>query len=270
MNAIILCAGFATRMYPLTENFPKPLLTVGGRPVLDYLVSQIITLPKVKNIHIVSNAKFFNDFNNWHSERETSGALGGITVKIHNNGAIDNESRIGAAGDLRFVLNAIDRPGKILVSGGDNIYLFSIKPLWAKLLSSHNHHVVALAESNREKLKKTGILEIGANERVLRLHEKPDLPPSTWICPPLYLFQPSVWSMLDRFLQTSGNHDAPGHFIDYLCRQEPVEAIRLKGTRLDIGSVESYHAANRQLEQKNTDASPKPATHSERGNFNPS
>jgi glucose-1-phosphate thymidylyltransferase len=253
MNVIILCAGFATRMYPLTENFPKSLLTVGGRPVLDYLVSQIIILPKVKNIHIVTNAKFFDHFYHWHSEREKSGAFCGMTVKIHNNGVIDNESRMGAAGDFRFVLNTIDRPGKILVSGGDNIYLFSIKPLWVKLLSSHNHHVVALAESNREKLKKTGIIEIGDNNRVLRLHEKPDLPPSTWTCPPLYFFQPSVWSMLDRFLQTSGNHDAPGHFIDYLCRQERVEAIRLEDKRLDIGSVESYHSADRQLQQKTGD-----------------
>ena len=194
----------------------------------------------------------------------------GITVKIHNDGAMDNESRLGAAGDLQLVLNVIGRPGKALVSGGDNIYQFSIKPLWEKLFSNRNHHVVALAESNREKLKKTGILEIGENHRVLRLHEKPDVPPSTWFCPPLYFFQPSLWPMLDRFLQTSGNHDAPGHFIDYLCRRETVEAIRVNGTRLDIGSVESYHAANRQLQQKAADSSIKPATPSERGNFNPS
>ncbi len=250
MNAIILCAGFATRMYPLTENFPKPLLTVGGKPVLDYIVDQITALPEVKTIHIVSNAKFFSHFKKWRCVRMASGAFGGVAVKLHNNGVMDNENRRGAAGDLWFVLKTIDRPGKILVSGGDNIYLFPMKPLWAMLLSNQHHHVVALAESNREKLKKTGILEMGENDRVLRLHEKPDTPPSTWICPPLYFFQASVWSMLNRFLQTPGNHDAPGHFIDYLCRHEPVQAICLKAKRLDIGSIESYHAADRRLQRK--------------------
>jgi dTDP-glucose pyrophosphorylase len=110
---------------------------------------------------------------------------------------------------------------------------------------------VALAEPNKEKLHKTGVLEIEETNRVLRLHEKPESPPSNWICPPLYFFQPSVWLQLDSFLQTSGNHDAPGHFIDYLRRQEPVEAFRLKSLRLDIGSIDSYHAADRKLRQQN-------------------
>ena len=118
-------------------------------------------------------------------------------------------------------------------------------------MGSHHHHIVALPETNRAKLQETGVLELGGKDRVLRLHEKPKLPPSMWICPPLYFFQPSLWSKIESFLQTSGNHDAPGHFIDYLCQQEPVDAFRLKATRLDIGSLDSYHAADRQLQQYN-------------------
>ena len=114
-------------------------------------------------------------------------------------------------------------------------------------MQSHHHHVMALPETDREKLQKTGVLELGENDRVLRLHEKPELPPSTWICPPLYFFQPSLWSKLESFLRTSESHDAPGHFIDYLCQQEQVDAFRLKATRLDIGSIDSYHVADRQL-----------------------
>jgi len=249
MIAVILCAGFATRMYPLTENFPKPLLTVAGRPVLDYLMDQIVDLPRVEAIHIVSNAKFFDHFCRWRSTREESGEFGEMTVHIHNDGATDNQNRLGAAVDLRFVLNTIDRPGRVLVSAGDNIFRFPLKPLWEKFLDSHRHHIVALPETDRALLQGTGVLELGEKDRVLRLHEKPKLAPSTWICPPLYFFQPSVWSQVESFVRTSGDHDAPGHFIDYLCQREPVDAFRLNATRLDIGSVDSYQAADRQLQQ---------------------
>lgn len=251
MNAVILCAGFATRMYPLTENFPKALLTVAGRPVLDYLMDQITALPRIQAIHIVSNGKFFDHFCRWHSAWQASGETGEVTVQIHNDGARDNQNRLGAAADLRFALNTIDRPGRVLVAAGDNIFRFPIKPLWEKFLRSHHHHIVALPETNREKLQGTGVLELGEKDRVLRLHEKPKLPPSTWFCPPLYFFQSSLWSKIESFLRTSGNHDAPGHFIDYLCQQEPVDAFRLDATRLDIGNMDSYHAANRLLQQQN-------------------
>ena len=197
MNAVILCAGFATRMYPLTENFPKPLLTVAGRPVLDYLMDQITTLPRLQKIHIVSNAKFFDHFCRWHSARKARRERGEMTIQILNDGATDNENRLGAARDLQFALNTIERPS-----------------------------------------------------RVLRLHEKPKSPPSEWFCPPLYFFQPSLWSKIESFLRTSGSHDAPGHFIHYLSQQEPVDAFRLEATRLDIGSVDSYHAADRQLQHQ--------------------
>jgi len=250
MIAVILCAGFATRMYPLTENLPKPLLTVADRPVLDYLMDQIIALPRVQAIHIVSNAKFFDHFCRWQNTWEASGAMGEMTVRIHNDGATDNENRLGAAVDLQLVLNTIDRPSRVLVSAGDNIFRFPIKPLWEKFLHSHHHHIVALPETNRAKLQGTGVLELGEKDRVLRLHEKPKLPPSMWFCPPLYFFQTSLWSKIESFLRTSGNKDAPGYFIDYLCQQEPVEAFRLNATRLDIGSVDSYRAADLQLRQQ--------------------
>jgi len=249
MNAVILCAGFATRMYPLTKNFPKPLLEVAGKPVIDYLMEQIIALAEIKSVHIISNAKFFHHFTHWYSKRRQEGLFGKISIEIHNDGSVDNESRLGAAGDLLLALQKIDRPSRILVSGGDNIYRFSIKPLWETFLENNNHCIPTLFETELKQLQKTGILEIGKNDRVIRLHEKPAKPPSTWTSPPLYFFEPSVRSVLENFLKTEGNHDAPGYFIDYLCRQETVQAIKLNSTRLDIGSVQSYHQADRVLRQ---------------------
>lgn len=250
MNAVILCAGFATRMYPLTKHFPKPLLKVAGKPVLDYLLDQIAAMPDICSVHIVSNDRFFDHFSDWRDAHRAAGSFGSLELLVHNDKTTDNENRLGAAGDLQLALKMIGRPSGILVSGGDNIYRFSLAPLLARFLGSDRHYVVALPEKKAENLRKTGVLELDHHNRVVRLHEKPARPISSWICPPLYFFQPSVWRVLDSFLQTAANHDAPGHFIDYLCRRETVEAFLPDAGRLDIGSIESYHRADRELSEE--------------------
>ena len=131
----------------------------------------------------------------------------------------------------------------------DNIFLFPIQSLWERFLQSEHHHVVALPETGTRRLQRTGVLELGENDRVLRLHEKPQLPPSDWVCPPLYFFQASVGSAIESFLKMDGNCDAPGHFIDYLCRREPVSAFRLESSRLDIGCMDTFREAGRFLRQ---------------------
>lgn len=247
MNAVVLCAGFATRMYPLTKNFPKPLLEVGGKPVLDYLMEQIVLLPGIQAVHLVSNGKFIDHFLQWHQTGKARGDFGDTPIHIHNDGCVDNQSRLGAAGDLLLALREIGSPGRVLVSGGDNIYQFSLLPLWEQFLASRHHCIPALRETEREKLQKTGVLELNDDDRVLRLHEKPTTPPSTWTCPPLYFLQPSIWCILESFLQTHGNHDAPGYLIDHLCRSEVVQALKLNAKRLDIGCLQTYRQADRLL-----------------------
>lgn len=252
MNVIILCAGFATRMYPLTKNFPKPLLQVAGKPVLNYLIEQIVQLEEISTVHVVSNAKFYDHFQKWHQQSKAAEIFGDKSVHIHNDGCYDNKSRLGAAGDLWFALQKIGKPGRVLVSGGDNIYRFELHPLWQAFLTHKSHCVTALVESNMEKLQKTGVLEIEDDGKVRRLHEKPDVPISQWICPPLYFFQPSIWKSLQRFLSNPGNHDAPGYFIDYLCQKESVHAEKINSTRLDIGCLSSYREADRLLRQSHS------------------
>ncbi len=247
MNAVLLCAGFATRMYPLTRDFPKPLLKVAGRPVLDYLMEQLSGLAAISTVHLVSNARFYGHFCNWRDGHLQNRTYGSLNIEIHNDGCMDNDSRLGAAGDLALALKMIGTPDKIFVSGGDNIYRFALQPLWRSFLQGQEHRVVALAESELKNLRKTGVLEFGDDETVLRLHEKPERPPSTWTCPPLYFFQPTVWTELDRFLVRSTDYDAPGHFIDFLCRESRVKGFKLEAGRLDIGSLESYRQADQLL-----------------------
>jgi glucose-1-phosphate thymidylyltransferase len=250
--AVLLCAGYATRMYPLTADFPKPLLPVAGKPVIDYLMEQIIDLSEINRIHVVTNAKFIEHFNAWQMKWRPAMASKKIAMDIHNDGSTDNANRLGAAADLRFVFKQIAEPSKVLVSGGDNIFRFRLEPLWRDFLIGPRHYVVALPETNANQLIKTGVLALGKENRVLRLHEKPKHPVSRWFCPPLYFLQPTVWPRLDEFLQTSKNDDAPGYFIDFLSRTEKVYAFKVNASRLDIGNIDSYREAQEALIKQQT------------------
>ncbi|MFZ0133267.1 MAG: sugar phosphate nucleotidyltransferase [Desulfobacterales bacterium] len=247
MHAVLLCAGFATRLYPLTRDFPKPLLPVGGRPLLDYLMDQIAGLPGIDEIHIVTNAKFSIRFNRWSQEWLSQLSARNIVLKILDDGATKAENRLGACTDLRLAFRQSGRADGYLVSAGDNKYLFKIADPWKRFLQGHGHCLIALAEKDPDILQKTGVPVFGENDRVAALLEKPADPPRGWFCPPLYFLRPSAREVLEEFLTLAGPVDAPGHFIDYLCRKEPVTAIRLDEKRLDIGSPESYRRADRML-----------------------
>ncbi|MGD9303536.1 MAG: sugar phosphate nucleotidyltransferase, partial [Desulfobacterales bacterium] len=245
MIAILLCAGFAVRMYPLTRDFPKPLLPIADRPVIDYLMDQMLRFKDLRAIHVISNACFHDHFDNWRKTWLPALAPHGIALQIHNDGATTNGNRLGACGDLQFGLREIAGTSKMLVSGGDNIFRFEIEPLWQRFIKSQDHFIIALPEMDKTRLQKTGVLTLVADDRVLRLHEKPQDPPSTWCCPPIYFLQPSAGERLDEFMRLSQHRDAPGHFIDYLCQKERVYAFKVNaGGRLDIGNMDSYRQAD--------------------------
>jgi glucose-1-phosphate thymidylyltransferase len=244
MIAILLCAGFATRMHPLTRNFPKPLLPVAGRPIMDYLMDQLVGLEELNTVHIVTNANFIHHFQAWREDWEEHHPAINAKIHLHNDGATSNENRLGAVSDLQFVFRRIPEPSKVIVAAGDNIFRFSIPPLWEHFMQQHHHYLVALPEEGPLKLKRTGVLELDASNRVLNFYEKPEHPSSRWTCPALYFFHPSAWSRLDDFIESGPNNDAPGHFIAYLCQKEVVYAFKPYGFRIDIGNLETYRQAN--------------------------
>jgi glucose-1-phosphate thymidylyltransferase len=250
MTAIILCAGYATRMYPLTRNLPKPLLEVGGRPVLDYLMDQLLELPALADIHIVTNNRFYTAFQAWQTQWSRLLDASGRTLILHNDGSTHNHNRLGACRDLDLVLDQIPACEGYLVSAGDNIYRFAIKPLWHKFRQVRAHHIVALVENNPNKLRKTGVPLFNQTNRVIDIYEKPSQPPARRACPPLYFLMPSVRNHLKKFLSSNHDTDAPGHFIRYLCHREPLYGFKLNAERLDIGDMDSYHQANRWLKDQ--------------------
>jgi glucose-1-phosphate thymidylyltransferase len=243
--AILLCAGYATRLYPLTRDFPKHLLPVAGKPVIDYLVQQILEFKDLSGIHVVTNAIFFDHFETWAEKWS-----GKVDITIHNDGISSNDKRLGPSGDLQFVLKKIQRPSPVMVAAADNIFRFRLEPLWERFRTSQNHYIVGLSESNKEVLRKTGVPIIGENDRVLRLFEKPENPVSPWAVPQLYFFQPSVWQRMDAFHANGLRRGEKDHFLDYLCQLEDLYLFKVYGTRFDIGTVESYQAADSCLQKE--------------------
>jgi len=244
MIAILLCAGFATRLYPLTKNFPKPLLLVAGRPAIDYLIDQVTDLPGIESIHVVTNTSFFKHFVEWRDKWLPDLERHDLTLNLHNDGSTDNDNRLGAVADLAFVLHSLEITTGALVAAGDNIFRFSLKPLWQQFLDNDRNYLLALPENDPYRIKRTGVLELGPDDRVVRFHEKPKDPPSSWTCPAIYFLKPSALSRVDEYLALPDARDAPGYFISYLVTREPVYAIKVMGKSIDIGTIESYEEAN--------------------------
>jgi dTDP-glucose pyrophosphorylase len=250
MIAVLLCAGFGTRLYPLTRDAPKALLPVAGRPLLDYLMDSLLPLPGLEAIHLISNARDYSTFLRWQRRWQPRLAAAGIAMQIHNDGAPDEQSRLGACTDLAVALERASGWTGALVSAGDNLYRFPLAPLWHRFRAQTHHCVTVLREPDFARRRQSGVALLGKDDRLLQLQEKPHHPRSHWICLPLYFLRPSAEAILGQILRsTSTPPDAPGHFIASLCLREPVRALKPAGDRLNIGNLEDYRDAERQMQQ---------------------
>ena len=247
MNAILLCAGFATRMEPLTKDFPKALLDVGGKPVIDHLIGQILDFRGLDSIRIITNARFFKHFLAWGETRRGAITERGISLHIINDGIARAEDRLGAAGDLGFAVKALLRNDGSLVAAGDNIFRFPLEPYWDEFLSGDKSYVLALPTEDTPKLRKTGVLELDSDNRVLAFHEKPENPPSNFACPALYFLKPETLDLIHEYLSSPDARDEIGYFISYLAKHDVIYAFRAEGEAIDIGTIESYERAKRIL-----------------------
>lgn len=243
MNIILLCAGFGTRMYPITEGVPKALLDINGKAVIDYLVEDILRCEGVETMYLISNNKFYGQFENWAEDWRERLAERGIAIEVFNDGVDDNENRLGAVGDLEFGLDRISKEEKTLVAAGDSIFLFEVASLLNDFMQKDKSYVAALDARNIEEAKRSGVIELDNENRIIKFVEKPNEPSSNLICPPIYFLQPESLKQIKMFRAENENLDAPGHFIAYLSRVEDVFAYKVNGGRLDIGSKEGYDLA---------------------------
>jgi glucose-1-phosphate thymidylyltransferase len=243
MIAILLCAGFGTRMYPLTEDTPKALLPIAGRPVVDYLFDQLAHFPGLKAIHLLSNNRFYPMFQQWRDKMAPKLGKFEFGLCLHNNDIDSSEERLGAIGDLALVLSRIEAPAGALIAAGDNLLQFELMPVWDEFRLKGRNLVIALEEGIVNKLKRTGVLLLDGNDRVVGFEEKPAESPSHWICPPFYFLGGEALNEAHDFLNQPSPPDAMGYLIQYLVDQVPIYAYKVEGCRQDIGSIEGYQQA---------------------------
>lgn len=233
MKCLILAAGYATRLYPLTENFPKPLLKVGDKTILDWLVDDIDASGAVDEYIVISNSKYAPHFHAWAKEKN-------IKATVVDDGTSTNETRLGAVKDIQFAIEKLNLDSDMLVIAGDNVLDFSMTKFIEYALQKKTTCVMRYYEKDETRLKKTGVAEIDENDRVINLTEKPKEPKSNWATPPFYYYTKDDARLVKEGIEAGCGTDAPGSFIAWLSKKTTVHSMLMPGSRYDIGNLESY------------------------------
>ena len=238
MKAYLLAAGYATRMYPLTRDLAKPLLEVGGAPILTHILGRVLALEGLSEVVVIANARFAEPFASWAAGLEAQ-----VPVRVLNDGSTCDDDKLGAIGDLAFALEQVPPDGEDwLVAAGDNLLAFDLRTL-QRLQAEHGETLLAVREVQREGPSRYNEVDVDGQGRVVRFREKPADPQSGLAAIALYFFPAAVAGLLPRYLAEGGNPDAPGHFIAWLVDQSPVRAAALPGDWFDIGSLEGLDHA---------------------------
>lgn len=233
MKCLILAAGYATRLYPLTENFPKPLLDVGGKTILDWLVDDIDTAGLVDEYVVISNHKYANHFDRWAASKS-------MKVTVVDDGTDSNETRLGAVKDIQFAIEKLGLDDDMLVIAGDNVLDFSLTKFVRYAAEKQTSCIMRYYEPEERKLTKSGVVRIDEHDRILDMEEKPAQPKSHWCCPPFYYYTREDAKLVAKGIDSGCGTDAPGSYVAWLCTQTVVHAMEMPGKRYDVGNLESY------------------------------
>lgn len=246
MKCVILAAGYATRLYPLTENFPKPLLEVAGKPILDWLIDDMAQTGMIDEYIVISNHKFAHIFEDWTEKRNTSDILPLTSdIVILDDGTTSNDNRLGAVKDIQFAIEQLQLDDDLLVMAGDNLLDFSLADFIKYGKEKNATCVMRYYEANEERLHKTGIIEVDSADRILSFEEKPAQPKSHWCVPAFYYYTREDSHLIKKGIEGGCGTDAPGSFIAWLCQQTKVYAWEMPGKRYDIGTLQSYEEVKR-------------------------
>lgn len=233
MKCLILAAGYATRLYPLTENFPKPLLTVGDKTILDWLVDDIDTAGAVDEYVVISNHKYAHHFDAWAKTKSQR-------ITVVDDGTDTNETRLGAVKDIRYAIDSLGLDDDMLVIAGDNVLDFSLTRFMAYAGEKKASCIMRYYEPNDQKLLKCGVVTVDGSDRVLNMTEKSPAPATHWCCPPFYYYTKADARLVQKGIDSGCGTDAPGSYVAWLCAQTEVYAMEMPGKRYDIGNLESY------------------------------
>lgn len=243
MKVLILAAGYATRLYPLTLTQPKPLLPVAGKPMIEYVLDNLAPIGGIDRVYVVTNAKFAGHFQKWADHyRATKSKL---DFTIVNDGSTDDSNKLGAIGDLRLVLQRERVNDDLIVVAGDNLFSQSVEA-FGKFCREKNAPVLGVYDvGSLEQAKKYGVVAVDGAGQVASFVEKPEKPASTLIGIALYYYPKAMLPLIDQYVAEGNNPDQPGRLVQWLYPRTPVFTWQVPGLWYDIGSKETLEEANR-------------------------
>jgi glucose-1-phosphate thymidylyltransferase len=239
MKAIVLAAGYATRLRPLTDVLGKELLPVGGRPIIDRIVDSIEAVPAVEAVHVVTNARKAPQFHEWAAERD---------VTIHDDRTTSNDDRLGAIGDMQFVIDAAGLDDDLLVIAGDNLFDYALDDLIAFWRTCGVASAVAVRDvGSLELASQYGVVELDEDGRMRSFVEKPPDPATTLSATATYVFHREHARLIRRYLGDGNPPDQPGRFVAWLQEREPVYGWVFHESWFDIGNLDQLLEADNRL-----------------------
>ncbi len=238
MKAIILAAGYATRLYPLTENMPKALLPVGNQPILQHLFDAFADNKDIDEIHIVSNTRFYNQLADW---AESVKHLYSQKIVVWNDGTTSNENRLGAIGDILFVLEKTKIDDDLFIAASDNLLSEKLTKYFEYFKTHKCNLLLAGRMSDIEECRRYAILQLDEENRVISLEEKPENPRTDIAAYAEYTYTRETLPLFRQYIEEGNNPDSPGHFPEWLYKRKEVRAFLYGGECVDIGTVKMYN-----------------------------
>jgi len=242
MKIIVLAAGYATRLYPLTLNQPKPLLPVAGKPMVEHVLDNLAPIGDIDRIYVVTNAKFAGHFQKWSDQYHAAQSQFDFTIV--NDGSTDDANKLGAIGDIHFVLQTRNVNDDFIVVAGDNLFSEKLGD-FGKFCREKNAPVLALYDvGDLEQIKKYNSISVDAAGRITFFEEKPKNPTSTLTGIALYFYPKSTIPLIQQYMAEGNNPDQPGRLVQWLYSRTAVYTWRVPGLWFDIGSKETLEEAN--------------------------
>ena len=244
MKALIMAAGYAVRLYPLTKNRPKPLLPVYHRPIIEYILARVEKIEAIDEVLVVTNHRFADRFTAWAEDLSFQ-----KKIRIMDDGTMTNDDKLGAVGDINFVIKNAQLSDDLLIIAGDNLFDFSLDGFIKAGLSKRPAVSIGLYDiGDLDAVKKYGMVVLDKDKKIIDFQEKPRHPSTTSVAVCLYFFPQESLALVSKYLDDGNNPDAPGYYIDWLCRKEPTYGFVFKGEWYDIGDIASYHRASKEYE----------------------
>ncbi len=242
MKVLILAAGYATRLYPLTLTRPKPLLEVAGKPMIEHVLDNIAPIPGIDRVYVVTNAKFAEPFQQWSDHYRANKSR--LNFTIINDGSTDDSNKLGAIGDLNLVLDREQVDDDLIVVAGDNLFSTPIEQ-FGEYCRAMNTPVLGVYDvGNLEDIKKYNSISVDGNGRITFFEEKPKSPTSTLTGIALYFYPRATLPLIRQYVAEGNNPDQPGRLVQWLYTRTPFHTWRVPGLWFDIGSKETLEEAN--------------------------